>query len=509
MKKSLFNVICAVFVGLACPALAQSDSASDDKTKWTIDGTQLFMSKNGGEPENMFLKGVCYAPTPIGGATYEPTIGDWFIWNYAGIWKDKDLPAMKKAGMNHLRTYFWWVMPPPREMANWKQEWEKLEEQDQKRAEKGLPPTFDHTPFLDECYKNGIYVIMGLAVNGGEVFEGGLAKQYQEFFVFTAQKIGEKYGDHPAVVGLCIGNEQNNKSRSANMDFMKKLGEMADAFQKEAPDKLVMAAFVNSTEIWDTKIDGKPFYQVFADYFDLWGLNIYAGMDTTLAAFKENVATKPWKRPLIVSEWAVNVGAKSRGEGPDGDYGPPKGTAKPKELTDYSGKIKELKQKWGWMMDHRDFVVGSEYFSWVDEWWKNYTAPPYVLYTDKEVSQVDLTGLKKVQAPEAEWFKPNLKDPGSWKKWRVENSQGQWRAVDGKWIYPTFVYAHEASHDPEWPEEMWGLNAIKPTNRDPKIAQEGQRFPPFNEYGYIYNVDERVPRPTLEALSELYQSMEE
>ena len=46
--------------------------------------------------KQMFLKGVCYSPTPIGGATYEPGIGDWFYYNFAGIW-EKDLPAMAQA----------------------------------------------------------------------------------------------------------------------------------------------------------------------------------------------------------------------------------------------------------------------------------------------------------------------------------------------------------------------------------------------------------------------------
>lgn len=138
----------------------------------------------------------------------------------------------------------------------------------------------------------------------------------------------------------------------------------------------------------------------------------------------------------------------------------------------------------GFMKANLDFVVGSEYFEWTDEWWKNYTDPAYVQYTDAEVANVNLSGgLVKVAADAP--FKPD-NNPASWKKWIVKNPQGQVRAVDGSFRYPTFGFRLEASEDPDWPEEMWGLNAITPTNRDPEKPQDGQRFPGFDQYGYMY-----------------------
>ena len=51
-------------------------------TTWRVN--QLVVQKDG---TNFFAKGVAYAPTPIGGATFQPGIGDWFVppwWTYNG-----------------------------------------------------------------------------------------------------------------------------------------------------------------------------------------------------------------------------------------------------------------------------------------------------------------------------------------------------------------------------------------------------------------------------------------
>jgi hypothetical protein len=51
-------------------------------TTWRVN--QLVVQKDG---TNFFAKGVAYAPTPIGGATFQPGIGDWFVppwWTYDG-----------------------------------------------------------------------------------------------------------------------------------------------------------------------------------------------------------------------------------------------------------------------------------------------------------------------------------------------------------------------------------------------------------------------------------------
>jgi len=506
MKTNATNqLLCGLLLACLAPLL-HADISQAETTRWTTEGTKLFLSTDGGEPQEHFLRGVCYSPTPIGGATFAPSVGDWFVWNFAGIWGEVDLPAMRDAKINHLRTYFWWVVPPPGDINTWRQEFQRLEAVDRERMAQGLPRVYDHTQFLDQCHELGISVLIGLAINGGELFEGDKRDEYFQFFKFNAEKIAERYGNHPAVVGLCVGNEQNQPHRISNPEFLGKLAEIGKAFKQKAPDKLLMIAFQNDAALFTVDVGGSSFPEVFARTFDIWGLNIYAGMDSTLALYKQHVASRPWARPLIVSEWAANVGAVKPGTG---KFGPPLGNAQPMERENFDSAIAEMRQKWNWMMANREFVVGSQYFSWVDEWWKNFTDPNYVYYTDTDVANVDLSvgNLRRVALPEYEWVRQNPHDPNSWRKWRVEDDQGRWRALDGKMIFPTFVYRQEASHDPEYPEEMWGLNRISPNNRDPENPAE--RFPPFNEYGYMYYVDHRHPRPTLDYLTELHRAIVE
>ena len=80
-------------------------------TKWQINGTVV--QKDG---TNFFAKGVDYSPTPIGGATFEPGIGDWFTppwWSYNGDNSPNDIgqrdtAILKGIGVNALRTYYTW-----------------------------------------------------------------------------------------------------------------------------------------------------------------------------------------------------------------------------------------------------------------------------------------------------------------------------------------------------------------------------------------------------------------
>ncbi|HEU4679992.1 MAG TPA: hypothetical protein VFS35_10755, partial [Terrimicrobiaceae bacterium] len=72
-------------------------------TKWTVVGTVV--RKDG---TNFFAKGVDYSPTPIGGATFKPGIGDWFVppwWTYNGNNSpndigQRDIAIMKSMGIN-------------------------------------------------------------------------------------------------------------------------------------------------------------------------------------------------------------------------------------------------------------------------------------------------------------------------------------------------------------------------------------------------------------------------
>jgi len=220
-----------------------------------------------------YLKGVCYSPTPISYATFTPQIGDWFYDKCAVLWRSEhpddrgDLKTMRGLGINHLRTYFWWRWQWPENSIDWvlKKGWKAAD-----------AATFDHTPFLDECARNGIYVMIGLAVNSGDIFDGPAKNRacFLELYTDTAAEIGRVYGKHPAVIGLCVGNEQNQPGRNSRPDFWAGLAAMSAAFKANAPDKVTMVAFQNDAEVFDTVVDGVPLPKLYKQSFDLYGLNI-------------------------------------------------------------------------------------------------------------------------------------------------------------------------------------------------------------------------------------------
>ena len=51
-------------------------------------------------------RGVCYAPTPIGGAGDLTPYGDYFTGYYQAVYS-RDLPRMRQMGVNCLRVYGW------------------------------------------------------------------------------------------------------------------------------------------------------------------------------------------------------------------------------------------------------------------------------------------------------------------------------------------------------------------------------------------------------------------
>jgi hypothetical protein len=129
-------------------------------------------------------RGVNYAPVPTGVRPNQAPFGDYFVPNYANVWKP-DLDAMRAAGVNVIRLY---AGDPalnagsPDSAGNWKE-------------------------FLDYAYNNGdkpIYVIMFSFTLGGVIAEGGA--DYRQYLKDYANLVRSTV-THPAVFGYCVGNE--------------------------------------------------------------------------------------------------------------------------------------------------------------------------------------------------------------------------------------------------------------------------------------------------------------
>jgi hypothetical protein len=65
----------------------------------TANGFQL---KLNGQP--FVVKGMNYSPVPIGTAPGNPPYGDYFVPNYANVWKP-DLDKIREAGINVIKLY--------------------------------------------------------------------------------------------------------------------------------------------------------------------------------------------------------------------------------------------------------------------------------------------------------------------------------------------------------------------------------------------------------------------
>lgn len=397
-------------------------------SKWTVDGTTI--KKDG---QAFFLAGVCYAPTPAGAATFTPGVGDWFTPPWNGIW-ERDFALMQQMGINNLRTYFFWAWTPPADMSTWK-------------AVVSGPPTFDHSAFLDAAQAAGIYVTIGIALDGSQIFGNAdpqSAQNYLSFYTATAEKLAELYGAHEAVMGFCLGNEQNTPSRIQQASFWDAFETISSLVKAKAPDKLVTLAMQDDPTMFTATIAGTQTSvpQRFKQIFDVWSVNIYSGMAGQLDSYRQNVVSNAdTQLPLIVSEWGVAAGKNV----PDGAAGPPDGSATSRELTpaEFDAAINgpsldSMISKMQAMQNHRDFVMGAQYFEWTDEWWKNGATP---------------------------------------------------------------VYEQNASSSPDWPEEWWGLYGIAPTGR---TAQQG----PWNQGANApYPPDTLTARPTVAALIKMYQEL--
>lgn len=412
--------------------LAAGTAALGDQTTWSTKGQQILV--NDGKTEKSFFgKGVSYAPCPIGGSADFAPFQDFFNKKWESIY-NRDIPLLQKMGANLIKVYGWWGFLPTKG-----NEWNGAPNNLQKNMDKelvwsiedkgdGLTGTFDHTEFLDKLWENGIYILIGIGIDVGETFDNAdtdKRKMYYEFYKQTAVWTAQKYRNHPAVMGFCLGNELNNPSRLQRDDFWQKLNDMADAVKKAAPGKLVTSAWQNDPNIFKgtyPKLDENT-------HFDFWGMNVYNGK--TFGEFwdrLQGLIDRGHGKPVLFTEWGAPTGKHS----PENEKGPPQGTATVSESNSANRAVGDyLTSLWQDMSSdaHKLMCSGGTVFEWSDEWWKiqntgtNGAAPQVWLH---DASYAPATGY-----------------PGNW-----------------------------------WEEEWWGLNSIETApGRDPKSPTDNNGNP--------------------------------
>ncbi len=439
-----------------------ADFALLPATRFTAQGGRLSMN---GQP--FFARGVNYSPTPIGGATFQPGVGDWFAppwWTGAGHdLGSRDIPLLQAAGANALRTYFAWYWYKNSDLAYLQGITQSTPMSVYTNAQYPYTVSFDHTPFLDACHAGGLYVVLGIAIEGGNCFnfaESEVSSAYQNFYLQTAQKLATLYGQHPAVLGFCMGNEQNSAVVNVDSRTWLYYQAMYQAIKAAAPDKLALIAFQDDQTLYNgtltvmdqagqqppTVFNGKAIESVISQVVDVWGLNIYAGINSDFPVYQANVveaANGAYARPLLVTEWGTPAGQNT----PPGTLGPTSGNARAQELgaPGLAAGAATIGSAVATMQQYLDFVAGAFYFEFTDEWWKN---------TAFDTTQVDT--------------EKSPLDPAT-HMYQTDND-GKVSMLDGSKVYPAYPFTHDGGQAPDWPEESWGLYGIGIANNRPPFA---------------------------------------
>ncbi len=148
-RKLFAKLFYAVGTTIVLSAVATTaDAAREANARVTTSGYMLHL--NG---QRFVIKGMNYSPVPIGTAPGIDPYGDYFVPNYANVWRP-DIDKIRQAGVNVIKLY---AGNPdlnagaPGTAGNWKQ-------------------------FLDYCWNGGnnpVYVVMFSYTQGGVIAQGG------------------------------------------------------------------------------------------------------------------------------------------------------------------------------------------------------------------------------------------------------------------------------------------------------------------------------------------------
>lgn len=257
----------------------------------------LTVQVDGGAPQGFVVKAVCYSPCPIGASnSVGANIGDWFwdaspgVTNWTDTWSN-DLPLIKAMGANTIRVYCFLESQLPPTPASW---------------------VYTHKQFLDACYDNGLYVVVGLPLPGTLFIQGESSTPDAAWWQAVVTSTVAEVADHPAVLGFTIANEVDNgavstysSTKGVAQYWWDQVQAMAALAKQAAPTKLVGIANHDDPGICANCAT----YMAGCTSIDFWGVNSYqpqsfasvfgGGAYTTGYALLTGAALKP----VILTEY--------------------------------------------------------------------------------------------------------------------------------------------------------------------------------------------------------------
>ncbi len=350
-----------------------------DTTAFTVSGTYINESINGGAASQVFVKGMVYSPTPVGKTVSDPpSMDDPLRDGNAAIWS-RDLPLLRAMGVNAIHVYN--VVPPP--------------------YDEHTGPISD---FLNQAWNNGnqpIYVLMSIFFPGAALDNADAARdiagQYYD--------LDQKYAKYPAVMGVTISNEILDNTRWTNRSWWNNFNIVAAGAKKGFTDAGAQKLVTTSENDGIVKVASHV--RIAAIYYgeqnnapiDVWGDNVYRGSwwtewikDLRNSTSKPVFATEYGATAAYHPGWANQYDYNKNDPKKVGVCNPPGGPAGPltrnvKELPDspsanpnMGGLVNYVANNaaflWDAYKNDGGVASGGFYFEWTDEWWKANPAKP-------------------------------------------------------------------------------------------------------------------------------------
>ena len=284
-------------------------------TTVTIQGRQIYVN---GQP--FMMRGVGYAPTPIGRDPETLNPGeDFFSAGYAATYT-RDLELLRDMGANTVRLWGW-------------------------------APEADHTAFLDAAYNGGsrpVYVIAAYWLNASQNLSDPDVRRgiINEFTRMVAL-----HKDHPAILMWMIGNELNAPWMYGDSPALFSLvDEMAAAAHAEEGARyhpvttpLADIDLIQTIRQRDPQLSN----------LDVWSVQLYRGKSVG-GIFDDYAAAS--RRPLLITEYGIDAYDQRQGD----EYektGPPL-------QAEYAAAL------WQEIEAHSAVCAGGSIMAFRDEWWK-------------------------------------------------------------------------------------------------------------------------------------------
>mmetsp|Transcript_1312 Transcript_1312/g.2058 ORF Transcript_1312/g.2058 Transcript_1312/m.2058 type:complete len:448 (-) Transcript_1312:49-1392(-) len=337
-------------------------TATSSGPVWSLQGKNLLKDGN-----KFFIKGLDYQPVPVGGGDFAlQTVGWGNLGDYTNdLWENiykRDLVNLRDMGVNVVKSYFFWRCAPQKDtaiatsLANCK-EYLKTN------------PGITHKNFLDALWNNGIdpiFIIIPVAVDLGNTLANGdpaTGQAYQEFYQWVAKDLMQTYGNHPAVLGVMIGNELNQKKLVKTTAYWDALGKIADAavdgfklagVNEPKKSRIISSALQGDINFGTYKVPNGTAIESYQKIFNVFTYNAYEGCGVLNTDSVFGVYPNLLKMPILLGEWGT---PNSNSGGQPGNNAQAAADHITCYWTDHISK-------------HSDVGIGAFYFEYSDEWWK-------------------------------------------------------------------------------------------------------------------------------------------